>query len=118
MLLKVMIEHLEMLKKINKESLKLSDYFLEYNHKMIIYFQHERAVHLIVTLFFALLTFLSFLFTLSQKSDNIFLLCTLDFLLLALTIAYIIYYFRLENTLQQMYKITQQIYNSFQSDKK
>ncbi|WAM33993.1 hypothetical protein [Caldicellulosiruptor morganii] len=112
MLLKLMKEHLEMLKQINRSNSEQSKDFLKFNHEMISYFQHERLVHLIITLFFSLLTFAGFLLTLVIRADNLLLLYALDTLFLVLTVAYIIYYFRLENTLQQMYLLTRKIHAS------
>lgn len=74
---------------------------LEEHLVQITFFQHERLVHLLVTLAFALLTILSF---------GIFLVTTflpvlaLIVLLLVLLIPYIGHYYLLENETQRMYR--------------
>lgn len=68
----------------------------------ILFFQHERLIHLIVTFFVALLTIIcliGFLLT-----ENIFVL-VLFCLFLILLIPYIFHYYFLENGVQKLYKI-------------
>lgn len=66
----------------------------------IVFFQHERLIHLLVTLFYVLFT-LSFLaFSLLSP---IFLI--IFFILLAFLILYIRHYFFLENAVQYIYKL-------------
>ena len=65
------------------------------------FFMHERLIHLIVTVLFALGTFMTvftFLFV-----GNLGLLA-LAFLLIVLLIPYISHYYLLENGVQKMYK--------------
>lgn len=65
------------------------------------FFMHERLIHLIVTVLFAIGTFMTvfaYIF-----SENIGLLA-LAFLLIILLIPYIGHYYRLENGVQKMYK--------------
>ena len=65
-------------------------------------FQHERFIHLIVTVTFALLTMLAFGYV--YIFDNIcFLLAAILFLVLL--IPYIAYYYMLENNTQAMYEL-------------
>lgn len=63
------------------------------------FFQHERLIHLLVTLFFGLFALLSFLFGLVHP-----LLLVLPCLLIILLIFYVFHYFFLENTVQYLYK--------------
>lgn len=66
----------------------------------IVFFQHERLVHLIVTFFVGLimsLFFIAFLLT-----ENI-LVFVLFLLLLCLFIPYIFYYYYLENNVERLY---------------
>ncbi len=65
------------------------------------FFQHERLVHLIVTVLFALMTILVFLYTMLEFSvwAGVLLL-----LLLALLIPYIKHYYLLENGTQKLYQ--------------
>ena len=65
------------------------------------FFQHEREVHLMVTVLFALLLIISFVgFILSQNLG----LMALMFLILVLLLPYIKHYYVLENDIQFMYE--------------
>ncbi|MCM1053693.1 MAG: hypothetical protein NC483_06955 [Ruminococcus sp.] len=71
----------------------------------IVYFQHERLIHLLVTLFFVIFTFIflalgmiSYVFLIPFGIGIIFLLF------------YIIHYFFLEKTVQYMYKLYDKIF--------
>ena len=72
----------------------------------IIYFQHERLIHLLVTLFYALFA-LCFL-ALSLLSP-IFLI--IFFILLIFLIFYVKHYFFLENAVQYIYTLYDKILN-------
>lgn len=67
----------------------------------IAFFAHERFIHLIVTVTFAILTVLVFLYTFDHFSIPMLLLILL---LLVLMIPYIKHYFLLENSVQDMYE--------------
>lgn len=73
---------------------------LEEHLTQITFFQHERLIHLIVTMTFAVLTMLSACFLLLTQEIA---LCFLTLLLLALLIPYIAHYYTLENEVQRMY---------------
>ena len=76
-------------------------------HRMQIeYMQHERLIHLLVTLFFGLCAMLTmFFFVLHpQVAVGILLL-----LLLALVVPYIAHYYKLENGLQRWYHLANEI---------
>ncbi len=64
------------------------------------FFQHERLIHLIVTVTFALLEMLAIL--LSVISDSLFALL-LPVVILILLVPYIRHYYILENEVQKMY---------------
>ena len=64
------------------------------------FFQHERLVHLIVTMTFAVLTMLSFGIVLLTQLIQ---LTVLTAALLVLLIPYIFHYYLLENEVQKMY---------------
>ena len=64
------------------------------------FFQHERLIHLIVTVLFAVLEFMAFLFTLIAPGIGTILLV---FVVLVLLIPYIRHYYLLENEVQKMY---------------
>lgn len=69
-------------------------------------FQHERLIHLLVTLFVALFALLATGWSLARPSLAAFLLAAL---LLALTAAYLLHYFRLENGVQRLYGLSRQL---------
>ena len=73
---------------------------LEEHLTQIAFFQHERLIHLIVTVTFAVLTMLSACFLLLTQAIA---LCFLTLLLLVLLIPYIAHYYTLENEVQRMY---------------
>ena len=76
-------------------------------HRMQIeYMQHERLIHLLVTLFFGLCAMLTmFFFVLHpQVAVGILLL-----LLLALVVPYIAHYYKLENGVQRWYHLANEI---------
>ena len=62
--------------------------------------QHERLIHLIVTMFICLFLLLSLAYSLSNPSWSAM---GLAFLFLVLTIGYLQHYFRLENGVQRWY---------------
>lgn len=67
----------------------------------IAFFAHERFIHLIVTVTFAILTVMVFLYTISNFSISMVLLI-LAFM--CLMIPYIKHYFLMENCVQDMYE--------------
>ncbi len=67
----------------------------------IAFFAHERFIHLVVTVLFALMTTMVFLYTFSNFSIPLLLLMVL---LMGLLIPYIKHYFLLENSVQDMYE--------------
>ena len=64
------------------------------------FFQHERLVHLLVTLAFALMT----IFSLAASLSQIYFL-PLFVLFLALEIPYVFHYYRLENGVQKLQRM-------------
>lgn len=80
-------------KKVDKEI--ISEHLIK-----ISFFQHERLIHLLVTLFYALFIFIFFAFTVYLSL--MFLIVVL--ILLVFLIFYISHYFYLENSVQYMYK--------------
>ena len=73
---------------------------MEEHLTQISFFQHERLIHLIVTVTFALLEMLAIL--LSVISDSLFALL-LPVMILILLVPYIRHYYILENEVQRMY---------------
>lgn len=67
----------------------------------IAFFAHERLIHLMVTVVFAILTVIIFLYTIASFSLGMLLLI---FAFLCLLIPYIRHYYLLENSVQYMYE--------------
>lgn len=79
---------------------------LEEHLTQISFFQHERLVHLIVTITFAILEMLSILGTLiiASMGNDIIAMLVLTAFFLVLLIPYIKHYYILENEVQKMYR--------------
>ncbi len=92
----------------NKNKINLEDMLIKIN-----FFQHERLIHLIITLFYVIM-FLIFLILVSIS--YIFIIPA--FILLIFVIFYIIHYFRLENGVQSLYFLYDEIKNKTKRDKK
>ncbi len=69
--------------------------------KRIEFYQHERLIHLIVTMSFAVFFFISLALALFLTQIG---LTALTVIFLIMTIAYIKHYYFLENSVQKMYK--------------
>ncbi|MDR3297851.1 MAG: hypothetical protein LBT19_00520 [Candidatus Nomurabacteria bacterium] len=90
-----------------------------YHATMLRQFQHERFIHLIITMFFALFLIIFFIFTsvlfltLSPSLwSNIFCYssATITLILFATTLFYIHHYYKLENGVQQLEALTPKIH--------
>ena len=68
------------------------------------FFQHERQIHLFVTLFYALFLTISIFFLLIHP---VFII--LPILLICFLIPYVVHYFHLENGVQYLYKLYDQL---------
>lgn len=66
----------------------------------ISYFQHERLIHLLVTLTFSLLTVAGIVTSLFVQTISVLILTILFFILL---VPYVIHYYFLENGVQKLY---------------
>ena len=71
------------------------------HEKQLVYFMHERLVHLLVTLTFAILAFVTFFMAVMNFSMG---MIVLFFAFLILLIPYIMHYYLLENSVQYMYQ--------------
>lgn len=78
----------------------------EFHDTQIRYMQHERLIHLIVMMFVATFFLLSLGYVLGHSSWPGLALVSL---LLILTSAYVVHYFRLENGVQRWYHLASQI---------
>lgn len=90
------IKEIDLLLESNK---KIKDEVIKNHLIKISFFQHERLIHLLVTLFYAFifliflgLGFIHFIFYIISLIIMVFLIC------------YIIHYFKLENGVQYLYK--------------
>lgn len=111
--LKACIEYIEKEYKNKKASSELIDFHLQ----MVQHFQHERLVHLIVTMFFALfllIFFAMFIFmsiTLT-KCGEVLIIGTglITLILLITTLFYVAHYYKLENGTQRLEDMTRRLY--------
>ena len=90
--------------KIQKKEVKEKD-ILDLKEK-IVFFQHERIIHLIITISFA---FFTILFMLLGMISYLFLIPF--FILIIFLLFYIMHYFFLENNVQYFYKVYDQVKN-------
>ena len=79
---------------------------LENHREIIAKIQHERLIHLLVTIFVGIVMSISFFATLIIKGTYLLIICTP---LLVLFVAYIFHYRFLENTTQNWYLLENQI---------
>lgn len=79
---------------------------LKHHKTMIARIQHERLIHLIVTVFVGLVLSVTSLVTIATVNSNLLIFCAL---LLFLFIAYLLHYRFLENTTQSWYRIEDEI---------
>lgn len=87
--------------------------FVQFQKEMCVqisFFQHERLIHLIVTVLFALLAVVSILVNLFIQELAVLALCLMFFVLL---IPYIRHYYILENGVQRLYEYYDQIRDQY-----
>lgn len=80
----------------------------KYHQRMTQHFQAERAIHLIITLFFALFSII--LAVTSVVTANLAFL-VLTILVLVLLIPYVFHYYKLENGVHSLYQIDKELLN-------
>ena len=109
-------EHIDFIKNnlqkenANQDWSALSDF----NRAQIGFFQHERLIHLLITLFWGLL-FLSFIIIelLLNGDSNLLIfnisLSVITILILVVLVFYIFHYFFLENSVQKLYELDKEI---------
>lgn len=74
----------------------------------ISYFQHERLIHLLVTLTFALLEIITIV---AMNISFSLVFVALSVLFLVLLVPYVFHYYFLENSVQELYKLRDTIYS-------
>lgn len=84
----------------------------------IAYFQHERLIHLMVTLSFALFLLLSIGLLFIFPSEFILTAVILVAIFFILTIAYVFHYYFLENSVQRMYHMRDEMISFLDKDLK
>jgi hypothetical protein len=77
-----------------------------YHGHQISYLQHERLVHLLVTLFFGLFALISALRFVAEPGTA---MAALVLLFLLLLVPYVVHYFQLENGVQRFYELANEI---------
>lgn len=101
---------------IKKAAEKPTPELIEYHREMLKNFQHERAIHLSVTFFFAALALvmLGISIWLSTFVEWLPLLplYSITVILVVLTGFYVKHYYFLENHVQKLYDISEKLYNS------
>ncbi|MBO4241724.1 MAG: hypothetical protein J5883_00405 [Clostridiales bacterium] len=80
----------------------------------ISYFQHERLIHLIVTVLFAILEIMAVFMIMVAPSPAAVLLCIMFLILL---VPYVMHYYFLENSVQKMYKMRDRMRESLNKNK-
>ncbi len=103
-------EYVEKAAKDEAHTRKDYEKLMETHLAQISFFQHERLVHLMVTIFFGVLAFATFFLLYLQIGQSILIaeglswgLLALFLLLLVLLVPYIMHYYLLENSVQKMY---------------
>lgn len=87
----------------------------DFNRIQIGFFQQERLVHLLITLFFGLIflgSILAELLILDTDNNLIFSfpgLLIVNIILLIMLVSYILHYFFLENSVQKLYQLEKEI---------
>lgn len=85
---------------LSENKIKNKDEILENHLHQISFFQHERFVHLIVTVFVGICTTIFLLFGILLSNIYVLLLFGLTFILF---VPYIFHYYFLENGVQKLY---------------
>ena len=102
------MEHIGLMEKVlasEKHAGKLADW-LAYNRVQIGFLQHERLIHLLVTLFVAL--FLIIIILASLFYPSLYFLMA-GGVLLILLVFYLKHYYALENGVQKLYRLDREI---------
>ena len=94
-------EYMEIVRRHIKEK-NVSSEFLGMLLTRIEFYQHERLIHLIVTMTFAIMTVISFFMLVTSGGAAAVLL---SILFLCLTVPYVMHYYFLENSVQALYKL-------------
>ena len=79
---------------------------LSYTQRWLSYFQHERLIHLIVTVLFGICAIVNTGFLAVKPSIYLLLL---EVLIMVLLVPYIFHYYKLENGVQKLYDLVDEL---------
>lgn len=87
----------------------------EHHREMVQNFQHERLVHLLIMLFFIVLTlglisFLAVVIATSKFDLSTVALAVLTLIMVIMSVFYVKHYYFLENHIQKLYDISSEMY--------
>ena len=91
--------YIDQIDNLLKENKKIDEKEINKHLVKIGFFQHERKIHLLVTLFYTI-----FFLIFAALGFVHYIFFSIAFILLIFLIFYIIHYFRLENGVQYLYK--------------
>ena len=86
--------------------------------KKIAFYQHERLIHLIVTFFFALFLLLEIFFAAMLPCEYALFSALLVVIFFCMTVAYVFHYYFLENSVQELYKLRDELVRRLEPDVK
>ena len=95
---KYLYDYIEYIDNIIKEN-KITDEIINNHLIKINFYQHERLIHLLVTLAYSIMFVISMVAALSNL-----LFCFIGIIFTCFLIPYVIHYFNLENGVQYLYK--------------
>lgn len=96
---KYLYDYIKSIDKLIEEKRDINDEVISEHLTKISFFQHERFIHLIVTVFYALFMFIFFGLGLIHWMFSI-----IAVILTCFVLCYIFHYFKLENGVQYLYK--------------
>lgn len=96
---KYLYDYIKEIDNLLNSNKKITNDVIENHLIKINFFQHERLIHLLVTLFYAILFII---FTALSFVHYMFIIVTI--ILMIFLICYVIHYFHLENGVQYLYK--------------
>jgi hypothetical protein len=105
---KYLKEHIDFIENILRKESSNFDWsaLSDFNRTQIGFFQHERLIHLLITLFFGLMFFISVIAELWLVNAGLLIVGAI---LLVMLSFYIRHYFILENGVQKLYQLEKEI---------
>ena len=96
---KELYSHIKKIDELLENNKKIDEDIIKYHLIKIEFFQHERLIHLLVTLFYVVVFFIF-----SGLGFIHYIFFSIAIILLIFCICYIVHYFHLENGVQYLYK--------------